>query len=845
MRLVRIRPGAFRMGVGRTPLPKDVAGRPWRSEGDFDEKPVHRVTISRPFHMGVTEVTNAQYERFDPEHRRLRGMQGFSKGDDEAVVFVSWHDAVAFCEWLSKKEGRTYRLPTEAEWEYACRAGTTTHYHTGDHLPKDFQKGPAVSWYPDDRRKRENDVVPLTVGARPSNAWGLLDMHGNVEEWCHDWYGPYHGADQADPVGRSDGDFRVTRGGSHSTEFFYLRSANRLGAPPEDRSWVIGFRVVLGELPQTKPLPAMPPALHQQNVAAGPPHDLTKGPDPAKPYFRGPRVYVKIPPGSNGPMYSNHNHDPALVECPNGDLLAVWYSCVQEPGRELGILASRLRCGADAWEPASVFWNAPDRNDHAPALWADEQGTLYHFNGLSAAATWGNLATVLRTSTDSGATWSRARLINPVHRTRQMPVESVFRTREGHIILPCDAVSVGSGGTAIHVSRDNGATWADAGGKAAGIHAGIVQLKDGRLMALGRGDNVDGRMPKSISADLGKTWHVTASPFPPIGGGQRLVLTRLKEGPIFFASFAKRMVITDAAGAERPVSGLFGALSYDEGETWKICRHIVADDATQQFDGGAWTRRFTMDHSRAEPKGYLSVCQTPDGVIQLISSRLHYAFNLKWLTTPAPAGPKPPKPKPLPKKATLENVYVPTGVPSRTKLWRFTGSGIAEEQAISLGKDGMTLDAGRNQRARWVDDSPDGFGRVDAAKGFTVEMRLQVLKSTSASRGIDLEASAGGRRYFITITRTAALWHDGGFTVLADGLDNHSAAHTYRISVRRDGVAQVTRDGKPLGMRRPGSGTDPLLKARGAYLQWGEGAGGSEADARVEHVAYDLNGAFD
>jgi hypothetical protein len=124
-------------------------------------------------------------------------------------------------------------------------------------------------------------------------------------------------------------------------------------------------------------------------------------------------------------------------------------------------------------------------------------------------------------------------------------------------------------------------------------------------------------------------------------------------------------------------------------------------------------------------------------------------------------------------------------------------------------------------------------------------MRLQVLKSTSGSRGIDLEASAAGRRYFITITPTAVLWHDSGFNVLADGLDNHSAAHTFRISVRRDGIAQVTRDGEPLGVRPAASGIDPLLRARGAYLQWGEGAGASEADARVEHVAYDLNGAFD
>jgi len=639
MRFVRVEPGSFLMGVGNTPLPKEVAGQPWRQNGDPDERPAHTVTITRPFHMGVTEVTNAQFEQFDPKHRALRGKMGFSKDDDEAVVFLSWHDAVAFCEWLSRKEGLPYRLPTEAEWEYACRAGTTSHFHTGDALPKEFHKNARESWYPDPRRSAEGQTVPLHVGKAPANAWGLIDMHGNVEEWCLDCYGPYEPGDQTDPLGRVDGDFRVTRGGSHSTELYYLRSANRSGTLPDDRSWLIGFRVVLGEMPKGKPLPVPKPPLHQQNVKQEIPTHLAKGPDPTKPYFKGPRVYVKIPPGSNGPMFSQHNHDPAIVECPNGDLLAIWYSCVREPGRELSILASRLRHGAEEWEPASVFWNAPDRNDHAPALWADGKGAIYHFNGLSAAATWGNLATILRVSEDSGATWSKARIILPEHQTRQMPIESVFRTREGWILLPCDAVSVGQGGTATYLSRDNGQTWADPGGKAAGIHAGVVQLKDGRLMALGRGDNIDGKMPKSLSSDMGKSWTYSASPFPPISSGQRLVLTRLREGPIILASFANRIVVKDAGDREQPVTGLFAALSLDEGETWDVRKAIAPDDEreVESFDG----RRMRIGPGRGEPRGYLSVCQAPDGVIHLISSRLHYAFNLTWLTTPPP--PPPPK----------------------------------------------------------------------------------------------------------------------------------------------------------------------------------------------------------
>lgn len=176
---------------------------------DYDETPIHKVVISRPFRMSVTEITNAQYEAFDPSHRALRGKQGFSSGDNEAVIFVDWHQADAFCRWLSEKEGRTYRLPTEAEWEYACRAGSCMHYSFGDRLPKAALKN----------QEEHHSFIPvdLTVAQSAPNAFGLYDMHGNVEEWCYDWYGPYFRGDQTDPVGYADGFYKVTRGGSHST----------------------------------------------------------------------------------------------------------------------------------------------------------------------------------------------------------------------------------------------------------------------------------------------------------------------------------------------------------------------------------------------------------------------------------------------------------------------------------------------------------------------------------------------------------------------------------------------------------------------------------------------------
>jgi len=677
MRFVRIEPGTFSMGIDKTPLPTEITDniiqrkswkpneRPYLRNGDLDEHPRHEVTISQPFYMGVLEVTNAQYEQFDPSHREFRGKLGFSKADDEAVIFVSWHNAVAFCEWLSKKERTPYRLPTEAEWEYACRAGTTTYYHTGDSLPEAFHKNPDESWYPSVGRggSADEEVVPLTVGETPPNPWGLYDMHGNVEEWCYDWYGPYQAEDQIDPVGREDGLFRVTRGGSHSTPLYYLRSSNRLGTLPEDKSWLIGFRVVIGELPMTKPLSKIAPESWACRVSQQP-FDWLNGPDPTKPYFKPPQPFVHIPEPGTVPAFGRHNHCPSITWCPNGDLLAIWFSTDSERGREMAVMASRLRVGNDEWNEPSEFFNAPDRNMTGSALFTDIDGTMYHFNGLGAAGTWGPLALVMRTSTDNGITGSKPRLIDPEHQNRNQIISGTSKTKEGYFIQPCDAVPGGSGGTAIHISRDEGQTWRDPGaGKPkpefasgrtgawiAGIHAGVVQLKacpraqrrNGRLLAFGRGDTIEGRMPMSISDDMGESWTYHPSPFPPIGGGQRLVLMRLREGPLFFASFTGErkdqptMDITDASGVKRPVKGLFGAVSLDDGETWPHIR-LISDDGPERELETTNGHPFIMGFDSAEPGGYMAGCQSPDGVIHLISSKQHYAFNLAWLTTPPPA----------------------------------------------------------------------------------------------------------------------------------------------------------------------------------------------------------------
>ncbi len=645
------------MAFVTVPAGKFIMGSAGYGE-DFDERPAHRVFISQSFRMAATEVTNAQYEQFDPTHRNLRGKDGFSKADTEAVIFVNYEQATAFCAWLSKKEGKPYRLPTEAEWEYACRAGTQTPFFTGDGLPAVYQKQQETVWTP--------KPVPLTVGQTPANPWGLYDMHGNVEEWCSDWYGPYEALPETDPVGRKSGHFRVTRGGSHSTPVRYLRSSNRMGMIPQDRHYLLGFRVVQANAPITTPLPATPVALNGQNV--GQRAFIWK--KETKPVFLEPIPYVQQPLSGTVPVYG-HNHCPALTWCTNGDLLAIWFSTNDEAGREMTILGSRLRAGQRAWEPASEFFRVPDRNMTGSSLFRDAAGMLYHVNGVEAAGSWQNLAMALRTSTDNGATWSGVRFIDPDHQMRNQVIAGMFQTKEGWLVQPSDAVPGGTGGSTLHIGKDGGKAWertdtgdtkptfetGNMGGLIAGIRAGVIQRSDGSLLALGRGDNItgpngDARMPMSISTDMGKSWTYAASELPPIAGGQRLVLRQLNEGPLLLVSFtnhpfldkdpARRgMIFADAGGNNYRGYGLYAALSFDEGKTWPV-KKLLTDGQPRFLDGGAWTGFFELDATHAEPRGYLAATQTPDNLIHLISSHQHYRFTLPWLRQPAlPAKPIP------------------------------------------------------------------------------------------------------------------------------------------------------------------------------------------------------------
>ncbi len=291
MGLVLIPAGTFTMGSTEADIKAVVAKWPLTKEEFFaDEKPDHKVTISEALHMGKHEVTVGQFRKFveaagyktDAEKgTAFKGAVVFAEGklriaedaswrnpyfkqaDDHPVVCVSWNDARAFVDWLNatdkaKPAGATYRLPTEAEWEYACRGGTSTWYQWGDDPDKGkgwcnagdltarkaFPQFPVFNW-------DDGFFYPAPVGSFKANAFGLHDMHGNAWEWCEDWYGSYQGGDQTDPSGAASSVARVVRGGSWHHYPWSPRSASRgmgltLAAGRDD----FGFRVVLAPAPR-------------------------------------------------------------------------------------------------------------------------------------------------------------------------------------------------------------------------------------------------------------------------------------------------------------------------------------------------------------------------------------------------------------------------------------------------------------------------------------------------------------------------------------------------------------------------------------------------------------------
>ena len=239
------------------PAGKFTMGSPPKELHREDDELQHEVVLTRAFHMAVHEVTQEQYDKIMDKipsffHMNAGGKQRVVDKNtaDYPVERVSWEDAVAFCKKLSAKEKKTYRLPTEAEWEYACRAGTKTVFHGGDDMNSNLANINGLSYSSYGKESAgpfHRSTIKVGEYKDYVNAFGLCDMHGNVQEWCADWYatGYYKISPKDDPQGPDKGTERVLRGGAWPSSAKACRAAMRNKLPPEERVFTAGFRVVL------------------------------------------------------------------------------------------------------------------------------------------------------------------------------------------------------------------------------------------------------------------------------------------------------------------------------------------------------------------------------------------------------------------------------------------------------------------------------------------------------------------------------------------------------------------------------------------------------------------------
>jgi formylglycine-generating enzyme required for sulfatase activity len=222
MKFMQVAAGEFTMGNTDTESPDN-------------ERPAHKVRLSQSFWIAQTPVTNSQYEQFDPDHRQRRPAWS---GDDHPVVCVNWIEAAAFCLWLSQRDGREYRLPTEAQWEYAARGSDERIFPWGNFWdPKRCNSA--------DESAGMSQTTPVKQFAEGASPFGILDMVGNVWEWCADWFAPGYGSEAAqnNPAGPSSGKDRVCRGGSWMNHAYSCRTTMRARRPPDFSDNYIGFRV--------------------------------------------------------------------------------------------------------------------------------------------------------------------------------------------------------------------------------------------------------------------------------------------------------------------------------------------------------------------------------------------------------------------------------------------------------------------------------------------------------------------------------------------------------------------------------------------------------------------------
>lgn len=559
------------------------------------ETPQHRVNISRGFWMARTEVTKQQW-RAVMGTSPWAGRDRVGDGDRTPAVFISWDDARSFVEKLASLTGRSFRLPTEAEWEYACRAGTTTRFYWGDE-PNYEQINKAAWWRGNAFLTPERHARP--VGQMPPNPWGLCDMSGNVSEWCHDWHWFYGDGPDTDPVGPAFAQHRVLRGGSWLTSPGQCRSSRRHHEVPTARQSDIGFRVVCGEAPQ--------------------------------PEHGAPEISEVFVAGAGGV----HTYRiPSLLLAPDGSLLAFCEARKEaiDDASPTDMVLRRSTDGGRTWLLTQVIFRGLGKEALMnPCPVVDHKShTILLLCQKANQPSEGHNQLYQLTSTDNGQTWSppqnlATRIANYDDSFNPGPGIGI-QMRSGRLIVPGYTVVLNeemdeeSSARVLH-SDDFGKRWT-LGPRVPQLsdESQAVELSDGRLMLNARGNMGLSCRAVATSRDGGQSW--------PDFRWDRALNECPCQASILRYSLAEnggknRLLFSnpDNRGEKFNVverTHLTVRLSYDEGQTWPVKRLI-----------------------HAGPASYSCLVRLPDGDIGLVfeGGEKHrrewirfVRFSLAWLT---------------------------------------------------------------------------------------------------------------------------------------------------------------------------------------------------------------------
>lgn len=705
--MVRISAGSFTMGAGPEALSPAVTNglgvmstRP--DHGDWDEHPAHKVTLTHGFLISKNLITVNEFQQFDPDYKPVAGF--FAKGQEgigvnlDYAAGVSYDQAVAYCKWLSKKTGKPYRLPTEAEWEYTARAGTTTPFFNGGEPAKPGQ----------------------------ANPWGVVIGEGRPE-WVADWYAPYQTGAQVDPTGPLNGHFRVVRGGGLDERHpkpgqiypamapYFERLSNRASMAPSfaPTSGSIGFRVVQAAAPTPHRSPRRD--YWFKTDVKQTPVSLTVGPDPAKPFYQTHELFPNLEGKSipdvgwrvglaRGLGITYHNS--AVQELANGDMVAAYYNSPnKEDDPDQTVLIMRRRAGSETWDMPEPWPYFADAACAAPVFWNDH-GLLWMFFGFPRLI--GAPPFAFTQSKDNGATWGPIRFPHftaPVGRYDSQPINSIVQAKNGTIYLPTDAPGRGAGGltaaSAVWATNNNGETWYDAGGHTGGRHTTLVIAKNGDLLGFGgKNSEIDGHMPLAISSNGGKTWRVEPTPFDELMSGERPSVIRLADGRLFFVADYNPHHLKHLHK-----DGAFVALSSDDGKTWKMKR-LPANILTV---------------------GYVTATQGPNGLIHVVTSKntVNYeiVLNEAWVLSDS-------------EEATPEPDSI-TDVTRHRETW--PNGRVKAEWSTGLANDGRILLEGpqtfyyANGHKQWVSNYQ--LGRKTGTEVFYREDGSKKWEKTHAADG--------------------------------------------------------------------------------------------------------------